>query len=46
MASDTVFSSFPDVAELFQRPTLDEWRAAADALCRHMEGPRHHLQWG
>jgi len=23
-----------------------EWRAAADALHRHMTGDRHHLQWG
>ena len=26
--------------------TTDEWRIAADALRKHMEGDRHHLQWG
>ena len=26
--------------------TADEWQAAARALRRHMEGDRHHLQWG
>jgi methylmalonyl-CoA mutase len=30
MASDTVFDCFPDVAALFQRPSLDAWRTAAE----------------
>lgn len=29
-SSDTVFTSFPDVAALFERPTLDQWRDAAE----------------
>jgi len=36
----------PDLAELRCGITADEWRAAADALQRHMTGDRHHLQWG
>ncbi len=32
--------------ELGRGITADEWRAAADALRRHMTGDRHHLQWG
>jgi putative pyruvate formate lyase activating enzyme len=32
--------------ELERRITTDEWRRAADAVRRHMDGDRHHLQWG
>ncbi len=31
---------------LRRRITPEEWRRAVDALRRHMEGDRHHLQWG
>jgi putative pyruvate formate lyase activating enzyme len=35
-----------ELPELGRGITTDEWRRAADALRRHMEGDRHHLQWG
>jgi len=35
-----------DFLDLNRGITTDEWRHAADALRRHMEGDRHHLQWG
>lgn len=36
-------TDFPD---LHRGITNDEWRQAADAVRRYMEGDRHHLQWG
>jgi len=38
--------STADFPELQRRINADEWRAAADAVRRHMTGDRHHLQWG
>ena len=35
-----------EVPELQRGITTEEWRRAADAVRRHMEGDRHHLQWG
>jgi len=35
-----------DFLDLNRGIELAEWRRAADALRRHMEGERHHLQWG
>jgi putative pyruvate formate lyase activating enzyme len=35
--------AFPELARGI---TAAEWRQAVDSLRRHMEGERHHLQWG
>jgi len=35
-----------ELSELNRRITTEEWRQAADAVERFMEGDRHHLQWG
>ena len=34
-----------DYPDLRRGISADEWRAAADAVERHMTGTRHHLQW-
>ena len=35
-----------DFAEIARGITREEWNEAAAAVRRHLEGDRHHLQWG